>query len=261
MLKEKSLQARRKILEMIYTSRKSHVGSNLSCVEIMVSLLNTRMTRDLGPNEDRVIVSKGWIAALFFWFLSEKGIISSSDLDKFCIEGEKDYIGLLEPSVHGVFMPGGSVGMGLPFGVGMAKAKKIKDHNGRVFVIEGDGGMQCGMAWESAALAAHHKLNNLCLIVDRNDLQAMGRSSDVLDMGNLVAKLDRFGWIVHSVDGHNLDELESAINYPTEDRPVAIIANTIKGKGISFMEDRLEFHYRPPTDDEYKIAIRELNGL
>uniref|UniRef100_A0A6H1ZED2 Putative transketolase domain containing protein n=1 Tax=viral metagenome TaxID=1070528 RepID=A0A6H1ZED2_9ZZZZ len=258
--REEALTARKTVMDMIFYTQKSHIGSNLSCIDILTVLFNTAdITRSLSENEDRIIAGKGWIAASFYYFLAQKGVIDKKDLDRFCQDGEKEYIGLLEPSVNGVHCATGSIGMGLPFGTGMALAKKIKGNRGRVFVLEGDGGMQCGMTWEAVMIAAQNKLDNLVLIIDRNGLQAMGESKDIINGDDLDKKLSAFGWETEVINGHDFSEITKALQIKPKRRPVAIIADTIKGKGVSFMENQVKYHYCPPDAQQYEQAMKEFN--
>lgn len=256
--KEIAKNARIKVLEMIWKAQTSHIGSNFSSIDILSVLYNTaNLDKDLKEDRDRIVVSKGWVAASIYYFLSEKGIIDKKDLEEFCKEGSK-YVGLVEPNVRGIEAAGGSMGFGLPFGVGFAIAKKIKKEKGKVFVLMGDGEMAIGTTWESALIAAHHKLNNLSIIVDLNDLQAMGRVKDILNIEPLKNKWEAFGWDVLEIDGHNFNEIEEALRFES-DKPKVIIAKTIKGKGVSFMEDNNVFHYKAPSEEEYQKALKELN--
>lgn len=255
-------EARKKVLDMIYKAQSSHIGSNFSCIDILSVLYDIAdVDKDLKENRDRVVISKGWVAAAIYYFLSEKGIIPKEDLETFCQPGSK-YIGLVEPNVRGVEAAGGSMGFGLPFGVGFALAKKTKKEKGKVFVLMGDGEVAIGTTWESALIAAHHKLNNLVLIIDANNLQAMGKVEDVLNIEPLKEKWSSFGWNVLEIDGHNFSEIEQALKNAcsTEEKPSAIIARTIKGKGVNFMENNNIYHYKVLSDEEYKKALQELNG-
>ncbi len=257
--KKSALEARKKVLEMIYKAQTSHIGSNFSCIDILSVLYNIAdIDKDLKEDRDRIVVSKGWVAASVYYFLSEKGIIPKQDLETYCKDGSK-YIGLLEPSVRGVEAAGGSMGFGLPFGIGFALAKKIKKEKGKVFVLMGDGEMDCGTTWESALIASHHKLDNLILIIDANGLQAMGKVEDVLNIEPLKKKWEAFGWEVSETNGHNYEEIEKALNNFSSN-PKVIIAKTIKGKGVSFMENNNIYHYKAPSDDEFQEAMKELNG-
>ena len=245
-------------MRMTCRARKSHVGSCLSCADILAVLFaNLNLTPKLGPDEDRICVGKGWIASIFFWLLAQRKIIPKSDLRRFCAPGEREYIGLLEPSVRGVSMAGGSVGYGLPFAVGMALAKKLTGRKGLVVAIEGDGAMQSGTTWEAAQLATSLGLDNLILIVDRNGLQAMGEVERINPNGNLAAKFEAFGWQAESVDGHDHGRLAEAVS-GRRIRPMAVIADTVKGRGVGFMEDDFTWHYRAPDVRQMNAAIKEI---
>lgn len=247
---------RREVLALVHAARKSHIGSCLSCIEIFMALeRRADFTPDQRADEDRIIVGKGWIAALFYYFLARRQVIPWEDLERYVAGDDGRYLGLLEPNVRGVLMAGGSVGMGLPFGVGVALAKKLQGRPGIVYVVEGDGALQTGIFWESVMLARHHGLDNLRLIVDRNGLQAMGRCEDILDTEPIRNRLEAFGWTVTERDGHDVEALEEALEMRPKGRPTAIIARTVKGKGVSFMENDFTWHYRCPDDDEYDRAV------
>jgi len=259
--KEAAQEARKAVLRLIYQAQTSHIGSNFSCIDILTVLYNiANVDKDLKEDRDRIVVSKGWVAASLYYFLAKKGIIPKEDLETYCKEGSK-YIGLAEPNVRGVEAAGGSMGFGLPFGVGFALAKKVKKEKGKVFVLMSDGEMDCGTTWESALIAAHHKLDNLVVIVDFNGLQAMGKVKDILNIEPLKDKWQAFGWEVREIDGHNFEEIEKALTEPApeEGKPRAIIARTIKGKGVSFMEGENIYHYKAPSKEEYEEAMNELN--
>ena len=258
--KKIALAARKSVLEMIYKAQTSHIASNFSCLDILTVVYNIAdIDKDFKEDRDRIVVSKGWVAASIYYFLAEKGIIPKKDLETYCREGSK-YIGLAEPNVRGIEAAGGSMGFGLPFGTGFALAKKIKKEKGRVFILMSDGEMDCGTTWESALISAHHKLDNLSVIIDYNKLQAMGETNKILNIEPLKEKWQAFGWIVREIDGHNFEEIEKALIEPAPEKgkPMVIIANTIKGKGISFMEGKNLYHYKAPSDEEYQKALKEL---
>ena len=253
--------ARRKVIEMLYKAQTSHIGSNLSAVDLLTVLymgVVRNLDKDLKPNRDRVIVSKGWAAASLYYFLSEKGVIPKEDLETYCQPNSK-YIGLAEPSVRGVEAAGGAMGHGLPMGTGMALGAKRAGEAWKTYVLMSDGEMDCGTTWECALLAAHHKLDNLTVIVDYNKWQAIGRTNEVLNLEPLQDKWKAFGWEVLEIDGHDHQQIENALRQRATDKPLAIIAHTTKGKGVSEMEDKIEWHYRNIPDDVYKRAIEELN--
>jgi transketolase len=251
--------ARKAVLKMIYSAQASHIGSNFSAIDILAVLYGIAdIDKEMKEDRDRIVISKGWVAASVYYFLAQKGIIPKEDLEKFCRE-DSCYIGLAEPRVRGIEAAGGSMGFGLPFGVGFALAKKLKKEKGRVFVLMSDGEMDCGTTWESALIAAHQKLDNLAVIIDFNGFQAMGRVEDILNIEPLKEKWKAFGWEVKDIDGHNFEEIEKAL-VAAGNKSVAIIAKTVKGKGISFMEGNNLYHYKAPSDEEYQLALKELNG-
>lgn len=247
--KKLAKEARKKILEMIHRAGTSHIASNLSLVDMAVVLY-----QKLEP-QDEVVWSKGWAAALGYYMLAQKGDIPKEDLDKFPNE---PYLGLMEPSVKGVHVAGGSVGHGLPVAVGMAFAKKRSGEKGKVYCIMSDGELNEGAVWESAMIAAQHHLDNLVAIIDKNGWQAMGKTSEVLDMRDLPLKWSAFGWWVTNIDGHNFKDMENALD--TVIGPMCIIGKTVKGKGVSFMENHLTYHYKHVSDEDYEKALAELNA-
>lgn len=246
---------------MIHRAGTSHIASNLSLVDIAVTLYSK-----LKP-EDVVVWSKGWAAALGYCMLAERGEIPKEDLDKF---PNPPYLGLMEPSVSGVHVAGGSVGHGLPVAVGMALAKKRAGEEGQVYCIMSDGELNEGSTWEAAMIASQHLLNNLVVVIDKNGWQAMGRTEEVLSrkgfQNGISEKFQGFGWNVWAIDGHKYSSIETAINSPHVEAwgpvlatlPTAIVAETIKGKGVSFMENHLTYHYKHITDEELALALKEL---
>lgn len=259
--KEIARLARIKTISMIYAAQTSHIGSCLSAIDILTVLymgVVKNLDKDLREDRDRVIVSKGWIAAAMYYFLSEKGIIPKKDLETYCQPGSK-YIGLAEPYVKGIEAAGGAMGHGLPMAMGMAFGAKRAGQTWKTYVLMSDGEMDCGTTWESALLASHHKLDNLKVIVDYNKWQAIGRTNEVLNLEPLADKWKSFGWEVLEINGHDYEEIENALKHESLNKPVVIIAHTLKGKGVSEMEDRLEWHYRNIPEDVYKRALKELN--
>lgn len=250
--KKISNQARKKILEIIYKAQTSHIGSNFSCVDLLTIIFEKS---DL--DKDKIILSKGWAAASFYYFLWRKGKITEKELNSYCMSGSK-FIGLTEPIIPEIPFAGGSMGFGLPAGLGFALAKKLKKEEGKIYVLMSDGEMDCGTTWESALITAHHKLNNLFVVVDFNGLQAMGKVKEILNIEPLKDKWLSFGWEVRQIDGHNFSQIEEAVAEPAKGKPVIIIAKTIKGKGVSFMEGDNIYHYKAPSKDEYQKALKEL---
>lgn len=258
--KQEALKARLKVLEMIYNAQTSHIGPNFSCIDVLSVLYNiANVDKDLKEDRDRIVVSKGWVAASVYYFLAEKGIIQEKDLETYCQEGS-EFIGLVEPVIRGVEAAGGSMGFGLPFSVGFALAKKTKQEKGRVFVLMGDGEVAIGTTWESALIASHHKLDNLVVVIDANKFQAMGEVKDVLNIEPLKDKWLALGWNVEEINGHNFEEIENAFlnAEKIKEKPTVVIARTIKGKGVSFMEDNNLYHYKALSEKEYNQAKEEL---
>ena len=252
--KKIATEARKKVLELIYKAQTSHIGSNFSSIDLLTILFEKA---DL--DKDKVILSKGWAAASLYYFLWRKGRITEKELNSYCQPGSK-FIGLAEPIIPEIPASGGSMGFGLPFGVGFALAEKIKKEKGKAFVLMSDGEMDCGTTWESALIASHHKLDNLLVFVDFNGLQAMGKVKEILNVEPLKEKWQAFGWEAREIDGHNFEEIENSLISPPSGKPVVIIARTIKGKGVSFMENNNIWHYKAPSEDEYNKALKELNG-
>lgn len=238
--KEKAKEVRLKVLDMVYKAQSSHIGSNFSAIDILTVLFDK-----LGP-KDQVILSAGWKAASFYYFLAEQGHFPKEELDTYNQEGSR-LIGLTEPGVPGVLFAGGSMQMGLPAAVGFALAKKIKGEEGKVYCIMSDGELAGGMFYEAVIIARHHNLDNLKIVIDSNGLQAMGETKSILDVG-IVMNTD------YRHDGHSFEEIESGL----ADENLVVFFETIKGKGVSFMEGVNLYHYKNISDEEYEKAKQEL---
>ncbi|MDR0664561.1 MAG: transketolase [Helicobacteraceae bacterium] len=260
---EFALAARKDILSGLHNSLQSHIGSCLSCIDILSVLYNSVLRLEphnpQAPNRDRLLLSKGHAIFALLVCLAYRGFIDRSDLDAYCSDGSRYTGHPIRDNVPGVEITSGSLGHGLPMASGMAVACRIKGDLGKVFCLMGDGECNEGAVWEAAMFAAKHRLNNLIAIVDRNRLQSYGRDEQVLDMGDLAAKFATFGWKTLNIDGHNYDEIEEAMRV-TSEKPIAVIAHTIKGKGISFMEDKQEWHFLSPKEEHYKAGMKELNN-
>ena len=257
---------RGRIIEMSHAARAAHLGSALSCVDILVALYWHVMTIDPkcpdDPKRDRFILSKGHAAMALFAVLAARGFFPESLLDTFGVVGS-----CLEehPSpgcAPGVEAAAGSLGHGIGLGIGMALAGRLQNIPFRVFVTVSDGECNEGSTWEAAMFASIHTLSNLCVIVDFNKWQATGRSCEIMSLEPLADKWRAFGWTAHEVDGHDINILAAHLRQipAQEGKPVAIIAHTVKGKGISFMEDDNNWHYRIPTEDEVRAAKKELGS-
>ena len=205
--------------------------------------------------EDEICFSAGWKAATLYYFLVRHKILPREAITTYCAPGSK-YIGLAEP-MPGIPFAGGSVGMGLSAGFGRALAKKILKEPGKVYVIESDGGLDAGLVWEAMLLAAHWRLDNLTLIIDDNKWCAMGRKEDVLSIKGMEKTFKSRAWEVVRVDGHDMMALAKAMKKPQK-KPRCIFANTVKGKGVSFMEDDNTWHYWRVNRKAYRDALKEL---
>jgi len=253
---------RKSILHMVHYSKSSHVGTCLSVVEILYTLyfnvMNINANEPNKNDRDKFILSKGHGSAALYATLAEKGFFPQNYLDKFYIDG-----GILPGHVDMTAAPGleasaGSLGHGLSIGVGMAIANKQTNNPGRIYVVLGDGECNEGSVWEAVMLASHLKLPNITAIVDCNQLQGFGKTDEVINQKNMVERWRAFGWETYELDGHDITQLEMVF-CESQTGPKVIIAHTVKGKGVSFMENRLEWHYKSPNDEQYEAAVRELD--
>jgi len=246
---------------MVSKGGSSHIGSVLSMVDILAVLygrvMNYESKNPKWIDRDRFILSKGHAGVGVYAVLAECGFFNVAELDKHYQDGSIFSGHVSHKGIPGVELSTGSLGHGLPVSAGMALAAKIDKKNHKVFVVMSDGELDEGSNWEAFMFAAHHDLNNLMAIVDRNKLQSMKTTEETLSLEPLRDKLIAFGWNVIEVDGHNHDELFSAIDSDTK-KPKVIIANTIKGKGVSFMENKIAWHYQTPSGDLFDKAMLEL---
>ena len=260
-----SKKVRRSILYIIYKTKSPHIGSSFSTVEILVSLyfkvLSVSPEGPFDPNRDRFILSKGHACPAFYAVLAERGFLTEDDLKGFAVND-----GVLEQHPtrdveKGIEVSTGSLGHGLSMGVGMALAAKRDEKDYRVYALLSDGELDEGSVWEAAMFASHHGLDNLVAIVDYNKIQALGYTKDIINLEPLSQRWSSFGWAVREIDGHDFDQISEAFeSIPFSDgKPSIIIAHTVKGKGVSFMEDKVLWHYRTPDDEEYQIALKELS--
>lgn len=257
---------RKNILKMVTVSKSSHIGSALSIVEILVVLyfriLNIDPQFPGKEDRDRFILSKGHACTALYATLAQRGFFSDKILDTFCLDAGVLPGHATMHCVPGVEVSTGSLGHGLSMGVGMAIAAKHDNRNYKVFVLMSDGECDEGSVWEAAMFAAHHKLDNLIAIIDYNKLQAFGRVEDVLSLEPFKDKWTAFGWAVKEIDGHNFSEIEGALaRVPfIKNKPSVIIAHTVKGKGVSFMENQLAWHYKSPNKEQLEVALKELDS-
>jgi len=252
------------VVRMTSRANSSHIGSSFSMSELLAvlyggGLLRVDPARPDWPERDRFILSKGHGCAGLYAALSEAGFFPLEELDTFYLNGTR-LAGHATTTVPGVELSTGSLGHGLPVGTGMALAAKRAGESHRVFVLLSDGECDEGSVWEAALFAPQHKLDNLVVIVDYNKIQSLGTVKEVMDLDPFADKWRSFRWAVREVAGHDVNSVREALDaVPFEaGRPSCIIAHTVKGKGVSFMEDKLLWHYRAPLGDDRAIAMREL---
>jgi transketolase len=253
-----------KLIQMSHAAGTPHLGSALSCVDILVAAywtavrINPKIPAD--PLRDRFILSKGHAATALYATLAARGFFPVSWLDNFAQHGSPLAEQPAPNCAPGVELATGSLGHGLPVGVGMALAGRIQKQDYRVFVCMSDGECNEGTVWEAAMFAPGQKLENVCIMVDYNKWQATGRSNEIMSMQSLSEKWKAFGWNTTEVDGHDISALSKLLkNVPDgSGKPVAIVAHTIKGRGVSFMQDDNNWHYRIPKAEEVEAAKKEL---
>ena len=261
LLRRQALMMRRLVLEMSHRAGTPHLGSSLSCVDILAAVYHTRNIRPeiwSSPQRDRVLLSKGHAGTTLYAALRVFGFLTDDDIASYAQPGS-----LLgehpSPGLAGIEVASGSLGHGLNLGIGLALGARLQQWPSRICVVMSDGECNEGTVWEAALLAPKHALSNLCAVIDYNKWQATGRSEEITALAPLAEKWRAFGWAVHEVDGHDLPQLEKALTTTDpEGRPTMIIAHTVKGKGVSFMEDDNNWHYRVPNAAELARALAEV---
>lgn len=258
-----SRELRKTVLEMAFKGSTVHIPCAFSIIEILAVIYRKFLNGLSAPgakNRDYIVLSKGHGVMAQYACLKELGWIGQNEIDGYFSDGSR-LKGLSDAHVPGLEVTSGSLGHGLSVGVGLAFAAKTKETNQKVFAIVGDGEANEGTIWEALLFAHHWKLDNLVVIIDKNEFQAMGTTEEVLALGSLKAKLDSFGFVTKDIDGHNEHEIETALKELLEKKdgyPKAIIANTIKGKGVSFMERNNKWHYTRLDQETYRNALKEL---
>ena len=264
-LQETASHLRALTIETSSRAKLPHLGSCLSCIDLLIALYFHKLNIDphspCDPLRDRFILSKGHGAPALFQVLAKRGFFLQSDLDHYGENGT--FFGEHPPTpcyLSGIEAATGSLGHGMPMGLGMALAAKVNKLNYSVYAVLGDGECNEGSIWECAMLAAAQKVNNFCVLIDFNKWQATDRSEEVMALNPLIDKWRAFGWDAIEIDGHNyLEILDALSQFPSKSKkPFAIIANTIKGKGVSFMEGDNNWHYRIPTAEEVALSKKEL---
>ena len=264
-LKTTANNIRKSVIEEVYAAASGHPGGSLSAADILTVLYFNQMNIDpkepKNENRDRFVLSKGHASPVLYAALAERGYFSKDDLKSFrklgsILQGHPDMKG-----VPGVDTSTGSLGQGLSAANGMALASKLDSKGYRVYALLGDGEIEEGQIWEAAMTASHYKLDNLCVIVDNNNLQIDGSVDNVMNVYPIDEKFKSFGFEVFNVDGNNIDELISVFEKAktVKGKPTAIVAKTIKGKGVSYMENQVGWHGKAPKEEEYKLAMEELN--
>lgn len=258
----KSVHLRKKTLEAIFAAGAGHTGGGLSCLDILNVLYNRILKVSpetfSSPTRDRYVQSKGHSVEALYAVLADRGFFPEAELKTIC-HYKSHFVGHPTRHIPGIEMNTGALGHGLPICVGMALAGKMDNAPYRVFTLLGDGELAEGSNWEAALAAAHYKLDNLTAIIDHNTLQITGRTRDVCSNEPLDEKWRAFGWVVKVVNGHNFAELTEALSKLAETgKPTCVIANTVKGKGVSFMEDVAKWHHGVPSEAELKQAMGEL---
>jgi transketolase len=264
-LEKTAKEIRSLTISMIVKAHASHIASSFSIVEMLVYLyekvLRINPKKPIDHDRDRFILSKGWGISALYAMLAVKGFFSKKLLEEYCKDGSKFIGGSTRNGIPGVEATTTSMGHGLPLGVGMALAGKLQNKSYKVYVIISDGECDEGSTWESILIAGHHKLDNLVVIIDFNKWQSFGKIKDVLNLDPLADKFHAFNWNVQEINGHDFTDLEKAFTSKSleKNKPNIIIAHTIKGKGLSSIEDKNEWHYQTPRENE--IAEAKEKGL
>ena len=256
---DRTIDMRKDILKMSLNCGKmgAHLGGSLSCVDILAVLFTEKMHHE-GENRDRFIMSKAHSAMALYAALKQVGKIKEDDIQEAMKKGSFLF---KHPKINipkGIEFSGGSLGQGLSLGVGTALAIKIKGIAARTYVLVGDGECDEGSVWEAAMSASHYNLNNLVVIVDRNGLQNDGTTDDIMNLQNMQMKWNAFGFDTYCINGHDIEQIRDALSKESLCHPIAIIANTIKGKGVSFAENVVEWHASFLTQDLYEKAMEEV---
>jgi transketolase len=265
--RELALRIRRHVVRMTHRARSSHVGTSLSMADVLAVLyggiLRISPSNPDWPDRDRFILSKGHGAAAAYAALAERGFFPVSELDTYYQDGSALAGHITHTGVPGVEASTGSLGHGLGIACGMALVGKRDARPYRVWALLSDGECDEGSVWEAVLFAAHQRLDNLFAVIDYNKIQSLGRIEEVIRLEPFAEKWRAFGWAVREINGHDLAEIAAALTrVPFEaGRPSSVIAHTVKGKGVSFMEDKLLWHYRPPDEQEMRRALAELAAL
>ena len=266
-LKQKAKDLRKEIITMVYNAQSGHTGGSLSAIDMLVGLYHYKLRIEpknpMWQDRDRFVLSKGHCSPAIYAVLSDKSYFPKSELDGYR-KINRMLQGHPELSTPGIDFAGGALGQGICFAVGIALACNLDKRNYNAYVMIGDGESQEGAVWESSMAAAFYKLDNLIVILDKNQVQQTGKVKDIMDIGNVSLKWKAFGWNVVDINGHDMSQIVNALDKASKmknKKPTIIISNTIKGKGVSFMEFNHKFHGKAPNDEEYKKAIDEIEKI
>ena len=256
---------RTEALKMVHRANASHIGGALSSADILAVLyeriLDFRPDHPDWPGRDRFIMSKGHACSALYAALAIKGYFPEEELEQFGVDGSR-LLTHVSHKVPGVELSTGSLGHGLPVACGKALAAKKRNEAWRTYVLLSDGEMDEGSNWEAVLFAPHHRLDNLVAIIDYNKIQSLGHVADVLDLDPLAEKLEAFRWAVRKINGHDHGQIHDAlVSVPwVPGKPSCVVADTIKGKGVGFMEDELAWHYRSPNEEQLVDALAQIRG-
>ena len=262
----KAYDLRQDVLDIIVSGGGGHIGGDMSCMEIMLTLYNRMNVHPENPDDpdrDRFVLSKGHCVETLYAVLCDKGFLDINEVKAKFSRFGSEYIGHPHNTLAGIEMNSGSLGHGLSVCVGMALAGRMDHKSYRVYTLMGDGELAEGSVWEALMAGGHYRLDNLCAIVDRNHLQISGNTEDVMSHRDLDAKFSAFGWhVIHVADGNSIDQLNAAFDEAerTKGMPSILIAETVKGKGSSLMENKASWHHHLPNDEEYRLISAELKA-
>ncbi|HII65448.1 TPA: transketolase [Candidatus Woesearchaeota archaeon] len=266
-LKKKAKELRKAIIDIVYKAQSGHPGGSLSEIDMLVALYFSRLNVDpkdpKGKGRDKFVLSKGHASPGLYAVLAEKGFFPKKELDGFRKIGSM-LQGHPELATPGIEYAGGSLGQGICFAVGLALAGKLDKSKAKVVVMIGDGEAQEGAVWEASMAAHFHKLDNLIAILDKNQVQETGRTEEVMAIDPAAEKWKAFGWNVAEINGHDMGQVVDALGRAwsmQNGKPTMIVSNTVKGKGVSFMELNHKFHGKAPNEEEYKKAIAEIEAI
>ena len=266
-LKQKAKELRKEIITMIYNAQSGHPGGSLSCIDMLVGLyyhkLKIEPKNPLWEDRDRFVLSKGHCSPAIYTVLADKGYFSKSEIDGYR-KINRMLQGHPELNTPGIDFAGGALGQGLCFALGIVLACRLDKRNCNVYAMIGDGEAQEGAVWEASMAAAFHKLDKLIVILDKNQVQQTGQTKEIMDIGDVALKWKAFGWNVIDINGHDMPQIVKALDKASKmknQNPTIIISNTVKGKGVSFMELNHKFHGKAPNDEEYKKAIEEIEKI